>query len=323
MKYTLTINQKQALDAGIKNVSQAIVLDLLTSCSTWASPIEHKGRIYYWVSRQSICRELPILNMQPDTAYRHLKALAEFGLIDYQKSGKKDLIRLTSKGKKYHSSAYVGKKSEFSSDEDRPSESTQEGSGLASPECDSDTQEKGSLGGENNSNPYVGKKSEFCENTMSEKNPKKLGKNSESARKKIRHISNTRSISNTNDHAGVGNQFETLSEHRFSMHDDWQPSSDHFPILCRRAGLADWQTYHTQETLTEFILYWSGQPSELTQYNWELKYLKQLQRSKANGKTLSTTGSGPGKSKFIDENDTSFLDDDPELRQAVGLASDR
>lgn len=333
MKYTITINQKQAVDAGITNVSQAIILDLLTSCSTWATPEEHKGKIFYWVSRQSICRELPILKIQPDTAYRHLRGLAELGLIDYQKSGKKDLVRLTSKGRKYHSfrkseggeaenSPYVGKKSEFSEGETRPTEATQEQSGLSSPESDNTTQENTDLDTPKHEKPYVGKKSELLENTMSDSDPKKLGNNSEKARKKIRHISNTRSISNTNDQTADGEYSNIGSDIRFAMHDEWQPSSDHFPNLCRRAGLVDWQTYHTQETLIEFILFWSGQASELTQYNWELKYLKQLQRSKAHGNQNQSNGIGPGKpSRFIDENDTSFLDEDSELRQAIGLES--
>ena len=45
--------------------------------------------------------------MKPDTAYRHLKALADLKLIDYKKQGLKDCIAITELGK-----SYVGNKSE-------------------------------------------------------------------------------------------------------------------------------------------------------------------------------------------------------------------
>jgi|GEM_PF-4699571 len=342
MKWIVSFNQKQAIDVGVRNVSQAIVLELLTSCSAWASAVEHNGKIYYWVSRQSICRELPLMNMKPDTAYRHLKSLAELGLIDHQKSGKKDLVRLTAKGKRYHSyrpadvqdlgeNHYVGKKSEFSEvDTDERAEDSDKNHHLdgqndqespVSPPCDDNPSHYVGKKSENGENHYVGKKSEFSDSTMSDLNPKKPGKNSEEARKKIRHIHTTKDP-DTNDPAD-GEYSNIGSDIRFAMHDEWQPSSDHFPVLCRRAGLVDWQTYHTQEVLTEFILWWSGQPSEQTQYNWELKYLKQLQRSKARGNAHGNQnqsgGNEPTKSRYVDENDASFLDEDESTRQVAGL----
>ncbi len=144
LKFTLVINQKQALDLGITNVNQAHILDLLMSCSTWASSEVIDDQVYFWVARQRICDELPILNIKPDTAWRHLKKLDELGLIDYQKKGKKDCLRLTEKGKSY----YIGNKSEFPD----------------SPMSEID------------SNHYVGNESE---NPMSEMNPNELGNKSD------------------------------------------------------------------------------------------------------------------------------------------------
>lgn len=108
MKYTLLVNQQKALELGISNINQAHILDLLMSCSTWAEVVLVDGEVYYWVARQRICEELPILGIKPDTAYRHLKKLADLGLIEYRKSGKRDCIRVTEKGKSY----YVGNESE-------------------------------------------------------------------------------------------------------------------------------------------------------------------------------------------------------------------
>ena len=114
MKYYLKINQAKAIEFGIKNINQAHVFDLLTSASSWATPIKINNEFYYWVSRQSICRELELLAIKPDTAYRHLKFLSALKLIDYQKQGLKDCVRLTKLGK-----TYIGNESEQTRNEIR------------------------------------------------------------------------------------------------------------------------------------------------------------------------------------------------------------
>ena len=127
MKYNLNINQIQALNLGIKNINQAHIFDLLTSASTWATTEIVNNNVYYFVARQMIVEELKLLNLKPDTVYRHLKSLNKINLIDYIKVGKKDCIRITEKGKKYlskskknnstmseiNSNRYVGNKSEL------------------------------------------------------------------------------------------------------------------------------------------------------------------------------------------------------------------
>ena len=107
MKYTLTINQKQALELGL-NFQQAVILGLICDSHSWAETEIIDGKVYYWTARQKIAEELEILNLKPDSVYRHLKSLEKLGLIDYIKSGKKDCVKLTEKGKTY----YVGNKSE-------------------------------------------------------------------------------------------------------------------------------------------------------------------------------------------------------------------
>lgn len=108
MKYTISINQKQAVELGLTNINQILILDLLSTASTWAKTEIIDDEVYYWVARQVISSELPVLNLKADTVYRHLKALAENGFIDHVKKGKKDCIRIAEKGKQY----YVGNKSE-------------------------------------------------------------------------------------------------------------------------------------------------------------------------------------------------------------------
>ena len=114
MKYHLHINQSKAIELGIKNVNQAHVFDLLTSVSSWATPIKIEDQFYFCVSRTKICEELQLLAIKPDTAYRHLKFLADIKLIDYRKDGLKDCVRLTKLGK-----SYVGNESELTRNEIR------------------------------------------------------------------------------------------------------------------------------------------------------------------------------------------------------------
>jgi len=109
LKYTLTINQKQALELGMNNVNQVIILGLIAECHSWAEPEIIDNIVYYWTARQKISEELPLLSLKSDSVYRHLKTLADLGLIDYKKVGKKDCVKLTKKGKSY----YVGNKSEL------------------------------------------------------------------------------------------------------------------------------------------------------------------------------------------------------------------
>lgn len=100
-RFSLYVNQHMALELGIENLNQAVVFDLLANASSWAKPEIIDGEVYYWVARQMVCAQLPFLKMKPDTAYRHFKGLGSIGLIEHVKSGKKDCVRLTAKGKKY------------------------------------------------------------------------------------------------------------------------------------------------------------------------------------------------------------------------------
>lgn len=109
MKYFLSTNQGKALKLGIRNINQAIIFDLLTTLSTWSTPEVMDGQVFYWAARQRIVDELPLLDLKPDTVYRHLKALDQLGLIEYRKLRKRDLVRVTEQGR-----SYVGNKSEFS-----------------------------------------------------------------------------------------------------------------------------------------------------------------------------------------------------------------
>ena len=105
MRYSLYINQPVAIDLGLENTTEAIIFDYLIIAPTWAEPIIIENQVYYWVARQKICDEHPLLDLKTDTVYRYLKRLGEKGLITYIKQGKKDCISITKAGKKYVSKA--------------------------------------------------------------------------------------------------------------------------------------------------------------------------------------------------------------------------
>lgn len=103
MKYKILINQKEAIQLGL-SLQEAILLDILSTATRWAESIHlDTEKESYWVARQKIITELPILNIKPDTIYRKLKLLQQKKLIEYKEKGKKDCIRLTELGKSYSS----------------------------------------------------------------------------------------------------------------------------------------------------------------------------------------------------------------------------
>jgi predicted transcriptional regulator len=105
MRYSLNINQPVAIELGLENTTEAIIFDYLIIAPTWAKPIIIANQVYYWVARQKICDEHPLLDLKTDTVYRYLKRLGKKGLITYIKQGKKDCISITKAGKKYVSKA--------------------------------------------------------------------------------------------------------------------------------------------------------------------------------------------------------------------------
>ncbi|WP_419767256.1 hypothetical protein [Arcobacter sp.] len=172
MKYKIQVSQDQAIQLGIKNINQAHIFDLLTTSAVWAKAVAIDNEIYYWVARQTICSELPLLNLKPDTTYRHLKSLETLGLIDYVKSGKRDCIKITELGKKYHSSNTndkLGNKSE-KIEEDNNNDITKNSKNDYYNDSNNLNIDKNTMSEINPNNEN---------DTMSEINPNKLGNKSE------------------------------------------------------------------------------------------------------------------------------------------------
>ncbi|WP_218689092.1 hypothetical protein [Psychrobacter sp. BF1] len=101
MRYHGRINYVKCHEWGL-NVAQGALFDLLNESSSWAKTHIIGEDVYYWVSRNKVLDELPVVYKKADTVYRNLKVLEEKCLIVYVKEGVKDLVMLTEKGKAWN-----------------------------------------------------------------------------------------------------------------------------------------------------------------------------------------------------------------------------
>jgi len=101
MRFSTTLNNQKCMEWGI-NATQGILVALLYETNAWANEEIIDDKIYYFVSRNLILKELPMFFEKADTVYRNLKVLAEKGIIEYIKHKGMDLIRLTEKGKSWN-----------------------------------------------------------------------------------------------------------------------------------------------------------------------------------------------------------------------------
>lgn len=123
MRFSITLNNQKCMEWEI-NATQGILLALLYEANAWANEEIIDDKIYYFVSRNLILKELPMFFEKADTVYRNLKVLAEKGIIEYIKHKGMDLIRLTEKGKSWNfiennsekNPSKFGKKSENNSE---------------------------------------------------------------------------------------------------------------------------------------------------------------------------------------------------------------
>ena len=122
MKFNINLNQPLMIEHNL-NVTLWCVLDVISVAPTWCDPVIKGKEIYFWIARQKIAEELKSLDLKPDTIYRNIKKLVELGFLEHEKLGKKDLLRLSKKGKNLFTAMsdlnpnnYVGNKSENNSD---------------------------------------------------------------------------------------------------------------------------------------------------------------------------------------------------------------
>lgn len=147
MFFKIIIDQTAALEWGL-NLTEACLFDFCYRLPSWADPVLVEGKAYFWASKTKVMEEVPILTDKPDTIYRIMRHLVEKGVIEYLKAGRKDLVRLTEKGKAWGRA----------NSEKNPSSETEPDNSEKNPDLDANSEKNPSK---------LGKKSEL----NSEKNP--------------------------------------------------------------------------------------------------------------------------------------------------------
>lgn len=103
MYVEMYVNKNAVNDLGIRLI-ESLILDMIARFGSWAERVMLNGRQFMWIARTVIAKYLPI-KLKPDTVWRILKKLDKEGLIEYEKDGKKDCIRLTKLALQYFSPA--------------------------------------------------------------------------------------------------------------------------------------------------------------------------------------------------------------------------
>ena len=112
MRYTISIDQTHSIEWGL-SLSEAALFSFIYSLPAWAEQIHTKGETWFFASRNKAIDEMPIITDKGDTIYRLYKSLQQKNIIEWQKFGEKDCIRITEKGKQWNSlNTTLGNKSE-------------------------------------------------------------------------------------------------------------------------------------------------------------------------------------------------------------------
>ena len=112
MRYTISIDQTHSIEWGL-SLSEAALFSFIYSLPAWAEQIHTKGETWFFASRNKAIDEMPIITDKGDTIYRLYKSLQQKNIIEWQKFGEKDCIKITEKGKQWNSlNTTLGNKSE-------------------------------------------------------------------------------------------------------------------------------------------------------------------------------------------------------------------
>jgi len=268
MKHLLVYNQQIGSELGIRTITQGLIFDFLTGVAVWANPEQIDGETYYWVARSYIATQLECLQLKPDTIYRHLRALADLGLIVYRKKGKKDCIQLTSKARIY----YIGNKSE----------SSKKASAKPTKKPMSDLNPK----------PYIGNESEKEGAAMSDLNPISYVGNESENNSDLNPTDTTIKINtkDKDDNPSSSTALAVIADRQktFAMHLGWQPRKD-LVERCQAAGidLRQIPPARAAEILGEFRSFWSGEIRVFNEDKWQHKFFQNLKALQARGTLYS------------------------------------
>lgn len=109
MQFSVYINQQKALEWGL-NLSQTVLFSFLYEAPSWAQEVVVDGLAYYWIAKEKVSDELPILTDKPNTVRKLMVSLEDAGLISRTVVSNRTLVRITDEGKLWNKTG-VGKKS--------------------------------------------------------------------------------------------------------------------------------------------------------------------------------------------------------------------
>lgn len=101
MQFTVLINQARSLEWGL-NPQQAILFSFLYEATAWADQVEKGGQFYWYMAKNKVITELPLLTDKPDTVYRLMKQLEKLGLITVTRAGHQLVYSLQEKAKSWN-----------------------------------------------------------------------------------------------------------------------------------------------------------------------------------------------------------------------------
>lgn len=106
MRYSTIIDNITSIKWGL-NIQESYLFSFIFEARAWTNTIEINGLDYFFLSRNKVVKEIPLLTTKTDTIYRYYKSLESLGLIIYIKDGKRDFICITDKGKQWNNSTIV------------------------------------------------------------------------------------------------------------------------------------------------------------------------------------------------------------------------
>ncbi|WP_110642616.1 DnaT-like ssDNA-binding domain-containing protein [Salinicola sp. CPA57] len=268
MQYLVAINQTKALEWGL-NAQQAMLFAFLHQVPTWADARQIGGQTFYNVAKTKIVAELPLLTDKADTAYRLMKQLAGFGVIEITSCDNRTYIRLTAKGKTWNRGA----------------------------------------GSEKYPNPdHVGDSKGSEKYPTSEESPSGVGKISEPGSEKSPTNQGTNDHNPNTHTAGPDALFDysqladdgqplTGGARQFPMTLDWQPDPEQFAAACLRAGLRS-DTQPPAAQLANFTAHHADFPNRRHgSMSWTQKLVDWIRRDLSQSHTKPTGGAANAKGR--------------------------
>jgi len=254
MQYLVAINQSKALEWGL-NAQQAMLFAFLHQVPTWADARQIDGQTFYNVSKSKIIAELPLLTDKQDTAYRLLKQLAGFDVIEITSRDNRTYMRLTEKGKSWNRGAPKAGSEKYPTPE------------------------------------HVGDSQGSEKNPTSEKSPSRVGKISEPGSEKSPTNQDTNDHNPNTHTAGPDALFDRASQfaddgqpltggaRQFPMTLDWRPDPNEFAAACQRAVLPI-DTQPTDAQLANFTAHHADSGRRYGSMAWTQKLVDWIRRDR-------------------------------------------